>query len=225
LCVAKTSEKASARSVASPPPGARSSRPVPHSPPTRRVRAILLAVTPLAVRASTCVCGAASGAPANSMALGAPHRRRRCSPPFSSTVVAQTNVRPITRLAHNRESINRSSCERLRAANQIHARRTPPLAAPQGEERAEASKTRRRRIDFRAFGAASGALAYSMRPRLGPPVPVRLTSEQLFKSMATDNRSVAGTAAGKIAYLCGSAPWRSRFTISRADTGDSFKPD
>ena len=38
------------------PPGARSSRPVPHSPPSRRVRAIQLAVTPLADRAELRLC-------------------------------------------------------------------------------------------------------------------------------------------------------------------------
>ena len=63
-------------------PGARSSRSVPHSPPARRVRAIQLAVTPLAVRARLhCFYRAASGARANSMALGTPRRRRRCSQP------------------------------------------------------------------------------------------------------------------------------------------------
>src|ERR1051325_514279 len=56
-----------------PPPGARSPRPVPHSPPAQRVRAIQLSVTSLAGRTELrCACGAASGAPANSMALGAP---------------------------------------------------------------------------------------------------------------------------------------------------------
>jgi len=46
------------------------------------VRSIQLAVTPLALRAKLrCACHAASGAPANSMALGAPRRRRRCSRP------------------------------------------------------------------------------------------------------------------------------------------------
>ena len=32
-----------------------------------------------------CACRAASGVPANSMALGAPHRRRRCSRPSLTT--------------------------------------------------------------------------------------------------------------------------------------------
>ena len=48
--------------------------------PPRRVRAIQLSVTLLALHAKLrCACRAASSAPVNSMALGEPRRRRRCS--------------------------------------------------------------------------------------------------------------------------------------------------
>ena len=50
--------------------------------PPSRIRATLLSVTPLASVAPCCgsICGAASGAPANRIALGARRLRRRCSP-------------------------------------------------------------------------------------------------------------------------------------------------
>ena len=66
------------------PLGARSSRPVPHAPPTpaRSGHPVVChAARNRAFRRSH-LRRAASGAPANSMALGAPHRRRRCSLPF-----------------------------------------------------------------------------------------------------------------------------------------------
>ena len=56
--------------------------------PPWRVRAIQLSVTPLADRVELrCAFAAASGAPANSMALAAPRRRRRCSRPLRATSV------------------------------------------------------------------------------------------------------------------------------------------
>ena len=81
------SVKASARSVASPTTrrtlfAARSSRAThpgafgPSCCPSRRSHCADL----------RCACRAASSAPANSMALGAPHRRRRCFRPFLRTI-------------------------------------------------------------------------------------------------------------------------------------------
>ena len=73
------------------PPRARSSRSVPHSPPTLARSDHPVGCHAARTRAKLRrACRAASGAPANSMALGAPHRRRRCSRP-----------RPTQRLPHN----------------------------------------------------------------------------------------------------------------------------
>jgi len=105
------------------PPGARSSRPVPHAPPApARSGHPVGRHAARNSRLSACTSGAASGAPPNSMALGAPHRRRRCSRPRGCTCTRSADVRPTIKATHRNNATDHRS--RIRTSPQ----RILPLA-------------------------------------------------------------------------------------------------